>query len=194
VALATRAVTQELTDDPWSIEGLLTEVATLSNPARAALETTIMVDYVPLTVDDQIEEAARAGRWKTFGRRLQEYSPFLLYRDPPFGRKSAESQLSRRTLFPNGSWATVAPFVDVQVILTIIEQELRWPNNHFIPEDSVRLVMTGYELDDAYALLEIQKHYGICFSKDDFQTIHREQWTLGQFVREILRRAACKMS
>ena len=61
---------------------------------------------------------------------------------------------------------------------------------NFVPSDQVKLVMTGYDLDSMYALVEIQKRFGVEYTRSDVDRIVREGWSLEMFVRDILQRAS----
>ena len=84
-------------------------------------------------------------------------------------------------------WNEYGPPSDVAAILEIIRKELHLPNHHFIPDDPVVLVMrSGYDTDDVYALIELEEWGGVKFEDPEVERIRNEEWTLGQFVKELL--------
>ena len=100
--------------------------------------------YNPLHIDQRVESDARSGWMRAFGRWLQtKCHPFIVHRDRPYGRKSAESQLWRRKEFDASAWAGVGDADAVRKVLKIIKDEMDWCNCNFVPDDPLWLVLQG---------------------------------------------------
>jgi len=140
----------------------------------------------PLYLDERIEEQERVRIGNVLGRWLKKLIPALAYHGPPLSRRSVETQLRERAYFPSELWKEYGPPSDVAAILDIIRKELHLPNHHFIPDDPVVLVMrSGYDTDDVYALIELEEWGGVKFEDKEVERIRNEEWTLGQFVKEV---------
>jgi hypothetical protein len=144
---------------------------------------------MPLQVDEDLEAKEKSRLGHVVGRWLKRQFPRLAYTGPPAGRRSAYKQLLTRSLFPCEQWVEYGPQDAVLRILELVQRELNWPKHNFLPDDPLALVVTGYDLDDVYALNEIKRQFGVSYSDRDMECIVNEQWTLGSFVRDVLKRS-----
>jgi hypothetical protein len=88
-------------------------------------------------------------------------------------------------------WSECGPPAEVAAILEIIRKELALPNHNFVPNDPVVLLMgSGYDKDDVYALMELEERYAVKYKDEEIKRIRMEEWTLGQFVEDLLARCA----
>lgn len=138
----------------------------------------------PLHLDRQLEEAGTRGVLRNLGRWIQMPCPFVIYRDPPAGRRSVERQLMDRRVFPSDAWAG-ADSALAKTVCQIIQQELGWPNSSFIPEDPVSLLLAGYDLDDLYAVYEIADECGAKIADKEEYRQRISGWTVGQLLSDI---------
>jgi hypothetical protein len=104
--------------------------------------------YKPLYVDDVIERKYRDSLpWTT--RRLKRVKRLgwlaqCFYYIIPYGRISVDSQLESRCVFPDQEWLSREfDLAEVTSILSVISKALVLPNHFLIPEDPLRLVITG---------------------------------------------------
>ena len=147
----------------------------------------------PLYLDERLEEQERTRVKHVLARWLKKLIPALAYNGPPRARRSIESQLLLRPRFSSELWSGCGPPAEVAAILEIIRNELALPNHNFIPDDAVVLLMSsGYDKDDVYAMLELEKRYAVKYKDEEVERIRKEEWTLGQFVKDLL--ARCKTS
>lgn len=145
----------------------------------------------PLHVDERIEAHERARIGHALARWLQRLFPALTYHGPPRARRSIESQLLKRPDFSPELWSECGPPAEIEAILKIIRKELALPKHNFIPDDPVVLLMgCGRDIDDVYALLELEEKYAVTFQDEELERIRQEEWTLGQFVKDLLARRA----
>lgn len=141
----------------------------------------------PLFLDEQIEKQERARLGHVLARWLKKLIPILAYNGPPRTRRSVETQLLQRPCFSPKVWSAYGEPVEVVAILEIIRKELSLPNHNFIPDDPLVLLMSsGYDKDDVYAMLELEKRYGVKYQDEEVKRIMDENWTLGQFVKDLL--------
>jgi hypothetical protein len=140
---------------------------------------------MPLHVDEDLEAKERGRLGHVMARWLKRQFPRLAYAGPPPGRRSVYEQLSTRARFPDEQWFEFGPQDAVLQILELIQRELAWPNHNFLPDDPLTLVMTGFDLDDVYALRALERQFGVSYSVGDVQCIINGKWTLGRFVRDV---------
>ncbi len=98
-------------------------------------------------------------------------------------------QLATRREFPKMLWAPYGSESDIVSILRIIQEQLSWPNFFFIPDDPVLFVLVGYDFDECYLMIELQRKLNVKYSMHELQTIIDERWPLGRFVSDVLERA-----
>ena len=145
----------------------------------------------PLHVDERIEAEERARIGHALARWLKRLFPALAYHGPPRARRSIESQLLKRPAFSPELWSEYGPPAEIAAILEIIQKELALPNPNFIPDDPVVLLMgCGYDIDDVYALLELEERCAVKYKDEEVERIRKEEWTLGRFVKDLLARRA----
>jgi hypothetical protein len=143
----------------------------------------------PLCIDERLEEQERARMGHVLARWLKKLVPVLAYDGPPRTRRSVEMQLRRRSHFFADAWSEYGATEEVLKILEILRQELRLPNHNFVPHDPVVVLMSsGYDKDDIYALLELEKKFSVKYSDEEIERIKNENWTLGRLVRDLLGR------
>jgi len=140
----------------------------------------------PLYLDDRLEEQERVRVGHVLARWIKKLIPAFAYHGVPVARLSVEAQLRQRARFPSELWNEHGPPSEVAAILEIIRKELHLPNHHFIPDDPVVLLMrSGYDLDDVYALINLEEWGAVKFEDTEVERIRNEEWTLGQFVKEV---------
>ena len=145
----------------------------------------------PLHIDERLEERERARIGHVLARWIKKLIPALAYHGPPRARRSVESQLLQRPRFSSELWSEYGPPAEVAAILEIIRKELALPNHNFVPNDPVVLLMgSGYDKDDVYALMELEERYAVKYKDEEIERIRKEEWTLGQFVKDLLARRA----
>ena len=143
----------------------------------------------PLYLDERLEEQERARIGHVLARWLKKLIPRLAYHGPPHTRRSVEAQLGRRSSFSPEAWREYGPAEEIVEILETVRKELALPNHNFIPDDPLILLMSsGYDRDDVYAVLELEKKFAVKYRDEELERIKNEDWTLGQFVKDLLTR------
>lgn len=143
----------------------------------------------PLYLDERLEERERARLGHVFARWLKKLIPRLAYHGPPCARRSVEAQLGQRSCFSREVWREYGPAEEVVGVLETIQKELSLPNHNFIPDDALVLIMSsGYDIDDVYAVLELERKLTVKYTDEELERIRNEDWTLGQFVKDLLTR------
>jgi len=158
--------------------------------------------YPPLHVDEDIEKqryerpASLTGRISYYcdqvAKWLDRYSPFLLHYELPRGRKSVETQLRRRKIFPATAWERVnCPIGRVERILALLQKRMNWPNCHFLPDDPITLaLMEEYDEYASYEFfLDIQDELGAKFSNEEIEELCSLGHTLSELIEAIHNRA-----
>ncbi len=144
----------------------------------------------PLFVDQEIEQEERARLVHVLNRWLQALLPNIALIARPPGRRSVELQLRQRSRFSGELWSRHGPQPQVAALLETIRWELALPNHHFIPDDPLLLLMnSAYGIDDVHAFEAFETRYAVKFTKEELERMKTEEWTLGQFVEELLQRA-----
>lgn len=146
---------------------------------------------VPLRIDSQAEDARRSDlpSHRRFLKWLSQYSPFLIYYEVPYGRRSVETQLKARSGLPIEAWClTKLPLATVKELCHLLQQRMNWPNANFYPCDPIQLLLL--EEYDEFAsnefFIDIRDHLGITVSNSEIEELCRESQTLEGFVRELL--------
>lgn len=145
----------------------------------------------PLHIDERLEERERVRVIHVLNRWLRKLFPnsAIIARRP--GRRSVESQLRQRPHFLAELWNEYGPQPQVISILKTIQWELALPNHNFVPDDPIVLLMkSAYGIDDVFAFQELERRYSVKYQKEELEQIKDEDWTLGQFVKNLL--ARCK--
>lgn len=145
----------------------------------------------PLYLDERLEERERARVGHIVARWLKKLIPSLAYCGPPRTRPSVATQLGRRSSFSADAWRGYGTEQDIAEILETIQKELALPNHNFIPDDPLVLLMgSGYDRDDAYAVLELERKFAVKYTGEELERIRNADWTLGKFVKDLLTRTS----
>ena len=109
----------------------------------------------------------------------------------PYGRRSVENQLRARPAFPVSSWDIYShPVEQIRNVLGVIRDELKWPNDHFLPEDLLVLAFTSYvplDIPEASVRSGFREKLGIVVNYLDFNGDVSKS-TVGDFVSYALSR------
>ena len=144
----------------------------------------------PLYLNESVEARA-LGHWgHGIRRHILKLIPPLKFYLPPRGRPSVISQLEQRPEFPSSMWTEHNSPDDVVAVLKIISGGLNLPNHNFIPEDPLGLIMSSGTdpLDEIEALMELEEKYHVKYTNAERRRISLEEWTLGEFVNDLLER------
>ena len=141
--------------------------------------------YNPIHVDS-LHEKETFVSW--LNRSIQRVFPRIRIANMPYGRRSVESQLKDRKQLCKDNWTGLGRFENVVSLLDLIKDELALPNNHLIPQDSfVLLLESALGVDDILIFRRLEDR-GIQFTQDELTTMRRDNWTVGEFVQDVLRR------
>lgn len=143
----------------------------------------------PLFWDEPIEARERARFIHVLNGWIRKVFPNLAVIARRPGRRSVETQLRQRSCFSAEAWNDYGPVPRVVAVLEIIQWELALPNHNFLPDDPLVLLMnSSYGIDDTFAFQELESRYAVKYNDEDFQRMKSEEWTLGQFVKDLLER------
>ncbi len=72
-----------------------------------------------------------------------------------------------------------------QTVCEIVQKEMGWPNDHFIPEDSAGVVFWAHEdgLDNVTAIMEMEDTFGIVVTDRDLERYGTQ--TLGEVIEDL---------
>ena len=149
----------------------------------------------PLFFDEVVERKERARLVHVLNRWLHMIFPncVIIARRP--GRKSIEMQLRKRARFAAEAWAKYGRESQIVAVFKTIQRELALPNHHFIPEDPLTLLISSaYGIDGVFALQAIETQHGAKYGEQDLERIGKEEWTVGQFVADVIRRSSAVVS
>lgn len=145
---------------------------------------------LPLRIDPDIEQThtpwhRRVLRWAS------QYSPFRIYYDVPYGRRSLERQLRTRSSSPIQEWeARGIVFNQVKPILEVIATELNLPNPYLLPDDPLRIVLIS-DYDDfllAWLLHGLERRLGVALDVDELRSLIGEDKSTVELIVQALHR------
>lgn len=153
-----------------------------------------MVDssnYSPLAIETEATLRRNQKKIQRILKWLQQYCPFRIYAELPYGRLSIEEQLCLRPKHATAEWDKCA-FArdDVVSVLRIVAREMHWPNWCFIPQDPLSVVIIpGF---DDYAVEHLQLGIRDAFDVDvsnilRAQCERRNEVTMQEFVEYVLK-------
>ena len=143
-------------------------------------------EFVPLYVDPQYEEIVEPGWWVRFWMFVWRVKPEPFFSKIPYGRRSVESQLSARDVFPEAAWSQFDHGF-VRRLLGVVKKEMNLPNDHFLPDDPFFLVLRP-EFPECFPVssfgLGVREEFGLDISRERFLEIIEEgDWTIGRFAQ-----------
>jgi acyl carrier protein len=98
-----------------------------------------------------------------------------------------ERQLEEREKPPESIWGSDPERIALaKIVCKILAEELSWPNDHFIPEDPVNILLWSHVdgLDDVEAVLQLEEKLGVKITEE--QTAAWSDGTLGEMVDCLL--------
>lgn len=151
----------------------------------------MLVKSPPLRIDPDIEQThtpwhRRVLRWAS------QYSPWRVYYEVPYGRRSLERQLRTRSSSPIQEWeARGVAFNQVKPILEVIATELNLPNPYLLPDDPLRIVLISDYDDSPLAWLHhgLERRLGVALDVDELRSLTGDdKSTVESIVQALLRR------
>ncbi len=145
----------------------------------------------PLHIDEETENLEGSTAICRLNSFVQRFFPRFALVTRRRGRRSIETQLAMRTSFDAVAWNAYGAAEQVVAITKILQTGLDLPNHHLIPDDPFVLLMnTSTGFDDVFTFDEIESKYRTTYSKEDYRRIRSEEWTVGQFVEDLLNRCS----
>jgi hypothetical protein len=141
--------------------------------------------YQPLHVQPPVKSEHRAGQpifaaLQGFVRRFSDWCTS----DEGRKRLQLEAQLNSRHSFPDSDWLR-AGFAPEEVLpyLLLIQEELSWPNCHFIPDDPVFLAFFDlWDFADLCLLEAFESRFGVHFTAEELASYNAAS-PLSEFIR-----------
>jgi len=107
-------------------------------------------------------------------------------------RASVVDQLRRRTTNANESWPPTMKEVASR-ICRLLKVELQLPNDHFIPDDPLPIILeSGYQIDRRFFFESIVENFDLKVSDSDWQSMCDNNWSIRNFVEFVCQHGADK--
>jgi hypothetical protein len=110
-------------------------------------------------------------------------SSWLMRRRLSVFTQAIERQLAARIRFPEEEWGCDGQRLEfVRFVCRTLKTEVGWPNDHFVPDDPVWLLVGGYGdcLLPASIAIEIERYLDVRVAEKDWEAT--DGMTLGQAV------------
>ena len=156
--------------------------------------------YRPLHIDPVIEagvqrsdvERARGiiGFPERVSRWITRKGVLRLYVPPLHGHASIRRQMEARTGFPEETWLKFPrPLAEVLPVLNLMREDLDWPNDHFLPDDPLPLLMLNNDdMPWEWFFTGVSLRFKVRYTSDEMFRMYYENWTVGGLVLDLLER------
>ena len=144
--------------------------------------------YSPLKLNPILLEKQTLNRWKIAVKTFLKFLPIGVG-DPKWRSEYNEIkfQLEQRPTFPIEAWSGyLYPIADVRKLSKLSQEYSGWPNYHFIPEDPLKYILLMPDPCEAIEfLMDLEEQFNVKYQEQETQIAY-QNWTFGQFVKDVL--------
>lgn len=150
--------------------------------------------YIPISVDFTVPRECEAstlhGKICRLIIKVQKKIGLLIYNDLTY-EKQIDEQLKIRKKFPKTEWEKLFSNVtDIEKVLKDVSEDVGRVNHHYIPSDLLFFLLYDDVESTAcdYMVFAISDVFGIDYSPDDIAKKARGNYSLAEFLNEIMKK------